>query len=73
MGDIPAESAGLLLMLLGVLGFVGGVIVGRSKSTGGAFMLIAGILGFFILFALWIIQWIIMIVGWIPTFRSPEC
>jgi hypothetical protein len=69
MGDISAESAGLLLMLLGVLGLVGGVIVGRFRFTGGAFMLIAGILGFFILFVLWIIPGII---GGILTFKKPR-
>jgi hypothetical protein len=72
MGDISAESAGLLLMLLGVLGLVGGVIVGRFRSTGGAFMLIAGILGFFILFALWIVPGIILIIGGILTFKKPR-
>jgi hypothetical protein len=72
LGDIPAESAGMLLILLGILSFVGGAVVGRYRSTGGAFMIIAGILGFFVLFALWIIPGIIMIIGGILTFKKPK-
>jgi hypothetical protein len=72
LGDIPAELAGMLLILLGILGFVGGLVVGRYRSTGGVIMIIAGILGFFVLFALWIIPGIIMIVGGALSFKKPK-
>ena len=72
LGDIPAELAGMLLILLGFLSLVGVAVIGRYRSIGGALMIIAGILGFFVLFALWIIPGIIMIVGGALSFRKPK-
>lgn len=72
MGNMSAESAGALLMLLGILGFIGGAVVERFRSLGGALMLIAGVLGFFVVFVFWIIPGIIMIIGGILTFKTPK-
>lgn len=46
--NMSAESAVALLVLLGILGFIGGAVVERSGSLGGALMLNSGILGYFI-------------------------
>jgi len=72
MGNMSAESAGALLMLLGILGFIGGVAVGRFRYISGILMLIGGVLGFFIVSAFWTIPGIIMIIGGILTFKKPK-
>ena len=72
MGNMSAESAGTLLMLLGILGFIGGIAVGRYRDIGGALMLIAGVLGFLVVFAFWLIPGIVMIIGGILAFKKPK-
>jgi hypothetical protein len=72
MGNMPAEAAGIILVILGIIGFAGGVVVGRARLIGGILMLIGGVLGFFIISAFWIIPGIIMIIGGILTFKKPK-
>ncbi len=72
MGNMSAESAGLLLVLWGILGFVGGAVVGSYRLIGGALMLIGGVLGFFVISILWLVPGIIMIIGGILTFKKPK-
>jgi hypothetical protein len=72
MGNMPAEAAGIELAILGIIGFAGGVVVGRTRLIGGILMLIGGVLGFFIISAFWIIPGIIMIIGGLLTFKKPK-
>ena len=72
IANMSAEAAGALLILFGILGFIGGAAVGRFKNIGAALMFLGGVLGFFVIFAFWIIPGIVMIVGFILTYKRPK-
>jgi len=63
---------GVIAAFMGVLGFIGGVIVGSFKYPGGALMLIAGIVGFFTVSLIWLVPGILLILGGILTFKKPR-
>jgi hypothetical protein len=67
-----AESLGVIAAFMGILGFIGGVIVGSFKYPGGVLMLIAGIAGFFAISLIWLVPGTLLIIGGILTFKKPR-
>jgi hypothetical protein len=66
------SNLGYAAIVLGILGFIGGAIVGRYKNAGGALMLLSGFLGFLSISFFWILAGILLIAGGILTFKKPS-
>ncbi|MDK2795560.1 MAG: hypothetical protein PWQ22_1626 [Archaeoglobaceae archaeon] len=57
-------------LLLGALAIVGGAIVNKNNKAGGILMLVSAIFGLFALGPLWVLSFILLLVGGILALRS---